>query len=76
MQVNAAAPQAVRGLVLLNSAGAMNNKGVIGDWRIVLVYPLLLLIDILLKIPAVSNYIFTSVRNPENIKKALKGVYR
>jgi hypothetical protein len=62
-QVNAASPpEAVRGTVLLNSAGAMNNKGVIGDWRIVAVYPLLLFIDFLLSIPAVSAGLFNKVR--------------
>jgi hypothetical protein len=48
-----ASEEQIRGLVLLNTAGAMNNKGVVGDWRILAVYPLLLLIDFLLSIPAV-----------------------
>ena len=43
-QVAASSPSAVRGLVLLNSAGAMNNKGVLEDWRIVMALPLLLLV--------------------------------
>lgn len=46
------------GTVLLNSAGAMNNKGVVGDWRIVLVYPIFLLIDLLLSIRPVAAYLF------------------
>ncbi|KAF8061875.1 hypothetical protein N665_1205s0001, partial [Sinapis alba] len=39
----------VKGLVLLNCAGGMNNKAVFDDWRIKLLMPLLLLIDFLLK---------------------------
>lgn len=55
-QVSADAPEGtVRGCVLLNSAGAMNNKGVISDWRIVAVYPLLLFIDFILSIPAFAQ---------------------
>ncbi|KAG2451648.1 hypothetical protein HYH02_003428 [Chlamydomonas schloesseri] len=78
LMTNVAAPEgAVRGTVLLNSAGAMNNKGVIGDWRIVAVYPLLLLIDFLLSIPAVSAALFKNLARKENISQILKdGVYR
>lgn len=62
-QANAAAPpNTVRGTVLLNSAGAMNNKGIIGDWRILALYPLLLFIDFLLSIPAVSAALFNNFR--------------
>ena len=74
MQTNVAAPEgAVRGTVLLNSAGAMNNKGVIGDWRIVAVYPLLLLIDFLLSIPAVSAALFKNLARKENISQVREG---
>ncbi|GIL88372.1 hypothetical protein Vretimale_15044 [Volvox reticuliferus] len=78
LMVNAASPpDAIRGTVLLNSAGAMNNKGVIGDWRILAVYPLLLLIDFLLSIPAVSAALFNNVRTRDNIRQVLQnGVYR
>ncbi|GIL55352.1 hypothetical protein Vafri_10904 [Volvox africanus] len=78
LMVNAASPpDAIRGTVLLNSAGAMNNKGVIGDWRILAVYPLLLLIDFLLSIPAVSAALFNNVRTRDNIRQVLRnGVYR
>ncbi len=62
-QVGSAAPAGtVRGTVLLNAAGAMNNKGVVGDWRILALYPLLLFIDFLLSIPAVSGALFNNVR--------------
>ncbi|GLC39668.1 hypothetical protein PLESTB_001862600 [Pleodorina starrii] len=78
LMVNAASPQeAVRGTVLLNSAGAMNNKGVIGDWRILALYPVLLFIDFLLSIPAVSAALFNNVRTRDNIRQVLaNGVYR
>lgn len=78
LMVGAAAPAgSVRGTVLLNAAGAMNNKGVVGDWRILAVYPLLLLIDFLLSIPAVSAALFNNVRTPKNIGEVLRnGVYR
>ncbi|KXZ52412.1 hypothetical protein GPECTOR_9g456 [Gonium pectorale] len=77
LMANAASPRgSVRGTVLLNSAGAMNNKGVIGDWRIVAVYPLLLFIDFLLSIPAVSAALFNNFRTKDNILQVLKnGVY-
>jgi len=70
-----AAPGQVRGVVLLNAAGAMNNKGILNDWRILLAYPLLMLIDFLLSIPAVSGAIFKNFAQPDNIRQALKNVY-
>ncbi|EFJ39899.1 hypothetical protein VOLCADRAFT_108436 [Volvox carteri f. nagariensis] len=78
LMVNAASqPSSVRGTVLLNSAGAMNNKGVLGDWRILALYPLLLFIDFLLSIPAVSAALFNNVRSRDNIRQVLReGVYR
>uniref|UniRef100_A0A383WBY5 AB hydrolase-1 domain-containing protein n=1 Tax=Tetradesmus obliquus TaxID=3088 RepID=A0A383WBY5_TETOB len=72
----AAAPEGqLAGLVLLNSAGAMNNKGVINDWRIVLALPLLLLIDFLLKTPPIARALFDALARPETIRKVLGGVY-
>ncbi|WIA13226.1 hypothetical protein OEZ85_006818 [Tetradesmus obliquus] len=72
----AAAPEGqLAGLVLLNSAGAMNNKGVINDWRIVLALPLLLLIDFLLKTPPIARALFDALAQPETIRKVLGGVY-
>ncbi|KAJ9511690.1 hypothetical protein QJQ45_017996, partial [Haematococcus lacustris] len=75
MAAATAPDSAVRGVVLLNTAGAMNNKGVFGDWRIVAVYPLLLLIDFLLSIPAVAAALFKNLSTRANIKAALLGVY-
>jgi hypothetical protein len=68
-------PSRISGLVLLNSAGAMNNKGVVSDWRIMLVYPLFLLIDLLLSIKPVAAYLFNSFRTKETIAKVLQSVY-
>ncbi len=48
-----APPDAIRGVVLLNTAGAMNNKGLLGDWRIMMAYPLLLFLDFVLSVPQV-----------------------
>ncbi|XP_076924869.1 pheophytinase, chloroplastic-like [Bidens hawaiensis] len=47
----------VKGLVLLNCAGGMNNKALVDDWRIKLVFPLLWLIDFLLKQKAIASFI-------------------
>lgn len=65
----------VRGLVLLNTAGAMNNKGVSEDWRVILALPLFSLIDALLKIPAVSQSLFNGFRSRDNIRQVLSQVY-
>eukprot|EP00882_Tetradesmus_deserticola_P025252 GHRQ01027719.1.p1 GENE.GHRQ01027719.1~~GHRQ01027719.1.p1 ORF type:complete len:335 (+),score=95.79 GHRQ01027719.1:210-1214(+) len=72
----AAAPEGqLAGLVLLNCAGAMNNKGVINDWRIVLALPLLLLIDLLLRTPPIARALFDALAQPETISKVLGGIY-
>lgn len=52
----------VRGLVLLNCAGGMNNKAIVDDWRIKLLLPLLLLFDFLLKQNIIASYLFDRVR--------------
>ncbi|XP_060965941.1 pheophytinase, chloroplastic [Cannabis sativa] len=65
----------VRGLVLLNCAGGMNNKAVVDDWRIKLLLPLLWLVDFLLKQRAIASYIFERVRQRENIRNILLSVY-
>ncbi|KAG1679807.1 hypothetical protein FOA52_012719 [Chlamydomonas sp. UWO 241] len=75
LMVAAKSPQSVKGLVLINCCGAMNSKGVINDWRIYLLYPLLLLIDFLFKSP-LAAYLFNKYRTPENIRGILKQVYR
>lgn len=52
----------VRGLVLLNCAGGMNNKAITDDWRIKLFLPLLWLIDFLLKQRGIASAIFERVK--------------
>ena len=52
----------VRGLVLLNCAGGMNNKAVVDDWRIKLLLPLLWLFDFLLKQLGIASSIFERVK--------------
>ncbi|MED6109693.1 hypothetical protein PIB30_036057 [Stylosanthes scabra] len=52
----------VRGIVLLNCAGGMNNKAIVDDWRIKLVLPLLWLIDFLLKQRGIASAIFERVK--------------
>lgn len=52
----------VRGVVLLNCAGGMNNKAIVDDWRIKLLLPLLWLVDFLLKQKAIASAIFERVK--------------
>lgn len=42
--------------------GLRTRQGVMGDWRILAAYPLLLFIDFLLSIPAVSGALFNNLR--------------
>ncbi|KAJ1379478.1 Alpha/Beta hydrolase fold [Sesbania bispinosa] len=65
----------VRGIVLLNCAGGMNNKAIVDDWRIKLLFPLLLLIDFLLKQKAIASAIFERVKQRENLRNILSSVY-
>uniref|UniRef100_A0A1J3C8V2 Putative hydrolase YugF n=1 Tax=Noccaea caerulescens TaxID=107243 RepID=A0A1J3C8V2_NOCCA len=65
----------VKGLVLLNCAGGMNNKAVFDDWRIKLLMPLLLLIDFLLKQRRIASALFNRVKDRENLKNILTNVY-
>ncbi|XP_076910301.1 uncharacterized protein LOC143567905 [Bidens hawaiensis] len=65
----------VKGLVLLNCAGGMNNKAIVDDWRIKLVFPLLWLIDFLLKQKAIASFIFERVRQRESLRNILLSVY-
>ncbi|KAF5205706.1 Alpha/beta hydrolase protein [Thalictrum thalictroides] len=65
----------VRGLVLLNCAGGMNNKAIVDDWRIKLLLPLLWLIDFLLKQPSIASAIFERVKQRENLRNILLSVY-
>lgn len=65
----------VRGLVLLNCAGGMNNKAIVDDWRIKLLLPLLLLIDFLLRQRSIASRIFNRVKQSDNLKNILSSVY-
>eukprot|EP00878_Enallax_costatus_P022864 GHUV01024297.1.p1 GENE.GHUV01024297.1~~GHUV01024297.1.p1 ORF type:complete len:270 (+),score=66.19 GHUV01024297.1:572-1381(+) len=61
--------QQLAGLVLLNSAGAMNNKGVVSDWRIIMAWPLLMLIDVLLRTRSIAQSLFKNLAQPDTIRK-------
>ncbi|OVA05823.1 Alpha/beta hydrolase fold-1 [Macleaya cordata] len=65
----------VRGLVLLNCAGGMNNKAVVDDWRIKLLLPLLWLVDFLLKQRGIASAFFERVKQRENLRNILLSVY-
>lgn len=65
----------VKGLVLLNCAGGMNNKAIVDDWRIRLLSPLFLLIDFLLKQRRIASSIFNRVTQRENLRDVLLSVY-
>ncbi|KAI4351916.1 hypothetical protein L6164_006217 [Bauhinia variegata] len=65
----------VRGLVLLNCAGGMNNKAIVDDWRIKLLLPLLWLVDFLLKQRGIASAIFERVKQRENLRNILLSVY-
>lgn len=71
----AANPSAFAGVVLCNTAGAMNNKAISDDWRLQLARPIFLLIDWLLLQPAIAERLFNGFRTPENIAQTLKNVY-
>ncbi|KAK3135543.1 hypothetical protein QOZ80_5BG0420180 [Eleusine coracana subsp. coracana] len=66
---------AVRGLVLLNCAGGMNNKAIVDDWRIKLLLPLLWLIDFLLNQRPIASALFQHVKDRNNLKDILLSVY-
>ncbi|KAJ6858909.1 hypothetical protein NC652_041263 [Populus alba x Populus x berolinensis] len=65
----------VRGLVLLNCSGGMNNKAIVDDWRIKLLLPLLWLIDFLLKQRAIASLIFERVKQRDTLRNILLSVY-
>lgn len=65
----------VRGMVLLNCSGGMNNKAVVDDWRIRLFFPLLWLIDLLLLQQSIASRLFQSVQSRENLRRVLQSVY-
>ncbi|XP_027365223.1 pheophytinase, chloroplastic isoform X2 [Abrus precatorius] len=65
----------VKGIVLLNCAGGMNNKAIVDDWRIKLLLPLLWLFDFLLKQKRIASAIFERVKQRENLRNVLNSVY-
>ncbi|KAL6877201.1 hypothetical protein ACP4OV_012872 [Aristida adscensionis] len=65
----------VKGLVLLNCAGGLNNKAIVDDWRIKLLLPLLWLIDFLLKQRSIATALFQRVKERDNLKDILLSVY-
>ncbi|KAK9205447.1 hypothetical protein WN943_015714 [Citrus x changshan-huyou] len=65
----------VRGLVLLNCAGGMNNKAIVDDWRIKLLLPLLWFIDFLLKQRPIASAIFERVKQRETLRNILLSIY-
>ncbi|XP_078447451.1 alpha/beta-Hydrolases superfamily protein [Wolffia australiana] len=65
----------VRGLALLNCSGGMNNKAIVDDWRIKLLFPLLLLFDILLKQHWIASALFNRVKERDNLRNILESVY-
>ncbi|KAK6241468.1 Alpha/beta hydrolase fold-1 - like 10 [Theobroma cacao] len=65
----------VRGLVLLNCAGGMNNKAVVDDWRIKLLLPLLWLFDFLLKQRGIATVVFERAKQRDNLRNILLSVY-
>lgn len=68
-------PDRISGVVLFNCAGGMNNKAISDDWRIKLAMPIFNLIDWILNQPKLARRLFDNVRQTENLKKILEGVY-
>ncbi|XP_022973446.1 pheophytinase, chloroplastic isoform X3 [Cucurbita maxima] len=65
----------VRGLVLLNCAGGMNNKAIVDDWRIKLLLPLLWLVDFLLNQRRIASALFERVKKRDSLRDILSSVY-
>lgn len=72
---NSSPKSLIKGLVLLNCAGGMNNKAIVDDWRIKLLFPLLWLIDFLLNQKWIASFIFERVKQKESLKNILSSVY-
>ncbi|XP_027079982.2 uncharacterized protein [Coffea arabica] len=65
----------IRGLVLLNCAGGMNNKAIVDDWRIKLLLPLLWFFDFLLNQRRIAAFLFDKVKQRDNIRNILTSIY-
>ena len=67
----------LKGVVLLNCAGGMNNAATLDDdWRIKLAYPIFALINALLKIRPVAQFLFDKFSSKESIENVLRQVRR
>lgn len=65
----------IKGLVFLNCAGGMNNKLLSNDFRVILAMPLFYLIDFLLKIKPIANFLFSKIATKDSLKEILGSVY-
>merc|ERR1711937_388356 len=66
----------LKGVVLMNCAGGMNNAATLDDdWRVKLAYPIFALINALLKVKPVAEFLFNKFRNKETIESVLSQVY-
>ncbi|CAI5522664.1 unnamed protein product [Closterium sp. Naga37s-1] len=68
----------IRGLVLLNVAGAMNRKGLMRDDAVLTALsPMFVAIEYLLQKPKIASFLFERFRNKANVRKILsEQVYR
>ncbi|CAI5476656.1 unnamed protein product [Closterium sp. Yama58-4] len=68
----------IRGLVLLNVAGAMNRKGLMRDDALLTALsPMFVAIEYLLQKPKIASFLFERFRNKANVRKILsEQVYR
>mmetsp|Transcript_347 Transcript_347/g.564 ORF Transcript_347/g.564 Transcript_347/m.564 type:complete len:386 (-) Transcript_347:46-1203(-) len=66
----------LKGVVLLNCAGGMNNAATLDDdWRVKLAYPIFALINALLSIKPVAQFLFDKIRDETFIENVLRSVY-
>ncbi|BBN18610.1 hypothetical protein Mp_8g03940 [Marchantia polymorpha subsp. ruderalis] len=64
--------EAVRGVVLLNCAGAMNRKGLAQDGVLLrIISPIFVAVEYLLQKPDIAKFLFNRFRSKENVKKIL-----
>lgn len=69
----AEAPERVKGLLLLNVAAGMNQRGLYDDDpQLRQLKPIFLLIEWLLKKPAVARFLFDAFRSKSNVEKILR----
>ncbi|GAQ80518.1 alpha/beta hydrolase superfamily [Klebsormidium nitens] len=68
-------PELVKGCVLVNCAGGMNNKAIADDWRVAMLLPVFWFIDFLLAQEKLAGGIFNRFRTSQNIQTVLRSVY-